>query len=39
MAGRFDGKVSFITGAVRGQGRSPAARFAERDFAGPETVT
>jgi SDR family mycofactocin-dependent oxidoreductase len=29
MAGRFDGKVVFITGAARGQGRSHAVRFAE----------
>lgn len=27
--GRFDGKVAFITGAARGQGRSHAVRFAE----------
>jgi NAD(P)-dependent dehydrogenase (short-subunit alcohol dehydrogenase family) len=27
--GRFDGKVVFITGAARGQGRSHAVRFAE----------
>jgi NAD(P)-dependent dehydrogenase (short-subunit alcohol dehydrogenase family) len=26
--GRFDGKVAFITGAARGQGRSHAVRFA-----------
>ena len=29
MAGQFDGKVVFITGAARGQGRSHAVRFAE----------
>lgn len=29
MASRFDGKVAFITGAARGQGRSHAVRFAE----------
>src|ERR1700749_879747 len=29
MAGQFDGKVAFITGAARGQGRSHAVRFAE----------
>jgi SDR family mycofactocin-dependent oxidoreductase len=29
MAGRLDGKVVFITGAARGQGRSHAVRFAE----------
>lgn len=28
MAGRFDGKVAFITGAARGQGRSHAVRLA-----------
>lgn len=27
--GKLDGKVAFITGAARGQGRSHAARFAE----------
>jgi SDR family mycofactocin-dependent oxidoreductase len=27
--GRFDGKVAFITGAARGQGRSHAVRFAQ----------
>jgi SDR family mycofactocin-dependent oxidoreductase len=29
MAGQFDGKVVFITGAARGQGRCHAVRFAE----------
>ncbi|OBA57324.1 3-ketoacyl-ACP reductase [Mycobacterium sp. 1100029.7] len=29
MAMQFDGKVAFITGAARGQGRSHAVRFAE----------
>lgn len=29
MAPQFDGKVAFITGAARGQGRSHAVRFAE----------
>jgi len=29
MAGQFEGKVAFITGAARGQGRSHAIRFAE----------
>lgn len=29
MAGQFEGKVAFITGAARGQGRSHAVRFAE----------
>jgi NAD(P)-dependent dehydrogenase (short-subunit alcohol dehydrogenase family) len=29
MARQFDGKVAFITGAARGQGRSHAVRFAE----------
>jgi SDR family mycofactocin-dependent oxidoreductase len=29
MAGRLDGKVAFITGAARGQGRSHAVRLAE----------
>jgi (+)-trans-carveol dehydrogenase len=29
MAGRVDGKVAFITGAARGQGRSHAVRLAE----------
>ena len=29
MAGQFDGKVVFVTGAARGQGRSHAVRFAE----------
>jgi SDR family mycofactocin-dependent oxidoreductase len=29
MTGRLDGKVAFITGAARGQGRSHAVRFAE----------
>jgi SDR family mycofactocin-dependent oxidoreductase len=29
MAAQFDGKVAFITGAARGQGRSHAVRFAE----------
>jgi NAD(P)-dependent dehydrogenase (short-subunit alcohol dehydrogenase family) len=29
MAGQFDGKVVFITGAARGQGRSHALRFAQ----------
>lgn len=30
MAGQFDGKVVFITGAARGQGRCHAVRFAEQ---------
>jgi SDR family mycofactocin-dependent oxidoreductase len=29
MTGRLDGKVAFITGAARGQGRAHAVRFAE----------
>jgi NAD(P)-dependent dehydrogenase (short-subunit alcohol dehydrogenase family) len=29
MAGRVEGKVAFITGAARGQGRSHAVRLAE----------
>ena len=29
MAGRVEGKVAFITGAARGQGRSHALRLAE----------
>ncbi len=29
MAGRLEGKVAFITGAARGQGRSHAIRLAE----------
>jgi SDR family mycofactocin-dependent oxidoreductase len=29
MSGRLEGKVAFITGAARGQGRSHAVRFAE----------
>lgn len=29
MGGRFEGKVAFITGAARGQGRSHAIRLAE----------
>lgn len=29
MAGKLEGKVAFITGAARGQGRSHAVRFAE----------
>ena len=29
MTLQFDGKVAFITGAARGQGRSHAVRFAE----------
>jgi SDR family mycofactocin-dependent oxidoreductase len=29
MAGQFDGRVVFVTGAARGQGRSHAVRFAE----------
>lgn len=29
MAGQFEGKVVFITGAARGQGRSHAVRFAQ----------
>ena len=29
MPGRLDGKVAFITGAARGQGRSHAVRMAE----------
>lgn len=30
MTGEFEGKVAFITGAARGQGRSHAVRFAEQ---------
>ena len=45
--GRFDGKVAFVTGAARGQGRSHALRFAQEgadvialDICGPiETVS
>ena len=29
MTGRVEGKVAFISGAARGQGRSHAVRFAE----------
>ena len=29
MAGRVEGKVAFITGAARGQGRSQAVRLAQ----------
>ena len=29
MAGRMEGKVAFITGAARGQGRSHAIRLAQ----------
>jgi (+)-trans-carveol dehydrogenase len=29
MAGRMDGKVAFVTGAARGQGRSHAVRLAQ----------
>ena len=29
MAGRLEGKVAFITGAARGQGRSHAVRLAQ----------
>ncbi|PRC46396.1 SDR family mycofactocin-dependent oxidoreductase, partial [Mycobacterium sp. ITM-2017-0098] len=29
MGGRVEGKVAFITGAARGQGRSHAVRLAE----------
>jgi (+)-trans-carveol dehydrogenase len=29
MAGRLEGKVAFITGAARGQGRSHAIRLAQ----------
>src|SRR3954471_18031384 len=29
MSLQFEGKVAFITGAARGQGRAPAVRFAE----------
>ena len=29
MAGRVEGKVAFITGAARGQGRAHAVRLAE----------
>lgn len=42
MAGRLDGKVVFVTGVARGQGRAHAVRFAEEgadvigvDLAGP----
>ncbi|MCU1604969.1 MAG: limC, partial [Modestobacter sp.] len=46
MAGRVQGKVAFITGAARGQGRSHALRLAQEgadiiavDIAGPvETI-
>ena len=31
MAGRVAGKVAFITGAARGQGRSHAVRLAQAD--------
>lgn len=31
MAGRVEGKVAFITGAARGQGRSHAIRLAQED--------
>ena len=44
MAGRVEGKVAFITGAARGQGRSHAVRLAEEgadiialDVCGPIT--
>jgi len=44
MAGRVEGKVAFITGAARGQGRSHAVRLAEEgadiiavDICGPAT--
>ena len=33
MTGQFDGKVAFITGAARGQGRAHAVRFAEEGAA------
>ncbi|KAA9153440.1 mycofactocin-coupled SDR family oxidoreductase [Amycolatopsis acidicola] len=46
MAGRVEGKVAFITGAARGQGRSHARRLAEEgadiiavDIASPELET
>lgn len=29
MTAQFDGKVAFVTGAARGQGRATAVRFAE----------
>ena len=29
MGNQFEGKVAFVTGAARGQGRSHAVRFAE----------
>jgi (+)-trans-carveol dehydrogenase len=32
MAGRVAGKVAFITGAARGQGRSHAIRLAEARY-------
>jgi SDR family mycofactocin-dependent oxidoreductase len=42
MAGRYEGKVAFITGIARGQGRAEAVRFAQEgadiigiDIAGP----
>ena len=37
MAGKLEGKVAFITGAARGQGRSHAIRLAARELAGVPT--
>jgi len=37
MAGRVAGKVAFITGAARGQGRSHAIRLAEEGAVSPST--
>lgn len=34
MATEFEGKVAFVTGAARGQGRSHAGRFAEAGLCG-----
>jgi NAD(P)-dependent dehydrogenase (short-subunit alcohol dehydrogenase family) len=40
MTGRVEGKVAFITGAARGQGRSHAITLAREgaDMAGPATA-
>ena len=35
MTGRLDGRVAFITGAARGQGRAHAIRMAEEGAPGP----
>jgi (+)-trans-carveol dehydrogenase len=32
VGGRLEGKVAFITGAARGQGRSHSVRLAEGDW-------